>query len=255
MAKFCRWKANTVLHNYTVTPTPPTVTQIIADHTIVADYDKIPAEYMAAVKTMMVAFPGESHSLAYRTGMELLEGIDADYACNVATGEAPTSDYVRVNNSGAGEADWYTWYAWDSHIDSGHNYDTIKNLISSYNSHSHPIHALGFGWCWDTTWTNNPTATKDPVYSCGWAGSSVDGPDGNLAWGLDADDYAITGNRVCMDTYLAATQDYIDYCTAQGFVTKIIFTTSPADGPTGENGYQRYLKHQRIRDYVAADST
>lgn len=248
MAKFCKWKANTIIHNYS------SVSQIIADHTIVADYDKIPPEYMDIVKTMMVAFPGESHSVAYRTGMELLEGINGDYACNVATGEAPTSSYVRVNNSGAGEADWYTWYAWTNHIDDNHNYDTIKNLISSYSSDSHPIHAIGFGWCWDTTWTNDVTEEKDSIYGCGWAGSSVEGPDGNLAWGLDSNDYAITGNRVCMDTYLEATEDYRLYCIAQEYPTKVIFTTSPADSATGELAYQRYLKHQRIRDYVAANS-
>ena len=54
--------------------------QIIADHTIVADYDKIPAAYMAEVKKMMVHFPGESHSEATCTpwyGMEMLDSTSA----------------------------------------------------------------------------------------------------------------------------------------------------------------------------------
>ena len=91
----------------------------------------------------------------------------------------------------------------------------------------------------------------DPVYQVRWAGSSVGGPDGDLRWGLDADDYALTGNRVCMDTYLAPP-GYIDHCQANGYPTKVFFTTGPVDGGgnTGENGYQRHLKHQHIRDYV-----
>ena len=226
--------------------------QIIADHTIVADYDRIPPYYMAEVKKMMVAFPGESHSVAYRTGMELLEAQNSDYACNVGTGESPTDQHVRVNNSTAGEATWYTWYAHDDHA--GSNMSVIKNMIAQYASHGHPIHALGFGWCWDTTWTNGVTAAKDPVYGCGWAGSSDSGPDGNRAWGLDAFDHAITGNRVCMDTYLDATEDYRLYCLNNSYPTKIIFTTSPADGNQNtENGYQRYLKHERIRNFVKAN--
>ena len=73
-------------------------------------------------------------------------------------------------------------------------------------------------------------------------------------WGLDADDYALTGNHVCMDTYIQATQALIDHCEANGYPTLVFFTTGPVDGGgnTGESGYQRQLKHQRIRDYVAA---
>ncbi len=230
-------------------------TQIIADHSIVDDYDNIPAFYMAEVKKMMVHFPGESHSSGYRRGMELLEAQNASYACNVSTGEAYTDQYVRVNDWGCGEATWYTWYAYDAH--NGGNVGIIKDLIDEYNSHGHPMHAIGFGWCWDTTWTNEPTTTKDPVYGCGWAGSSDGGPDGNLPWGLDAGDFSITNNRVSMDTYLGATEDYRLYCISQSYPTRVIFTTSPADvgdGADSENAYQRYLKHEHIRNYVAANS-
>ena len=63
-------------------------------------------------------------------------------------------------------------------------------------------------------------------------------------------------------TYLAATQAYIDYCTANSIETKVFFTTGPVDGHVGvhvgnytpEGGYQGYLKHERIRDYVKADA-
>ena len=56
-----------------------------------------------------------------------------------------------------------------------------------------------------------------------------------------------------MDTYLAATQAYVDYCTSKGYATKVFFTTGPVDTYSGENGYQRQLKHDYIRTYVAAN--
>ncbi len=226
---------------------------IIADHTIVADYDRIPARYMAEVRKMMVAFPGESHSAAYRTGMELLEAQNPAYACNVGIGEAPTDQYVRVNNSGAGEAQWFTWYAYDGHNDGGANMNTIKNMIAEYASHGHPIHAIGFGWCWDLT-RDGFSAAADPVFGCRWAGSSVGGPDGDTDWGLDAADYAITLNRVSMDTYLGATDDYNAYCALNGYITKAVFTTGPAD-LSGESGYQGHLKHEYMRNYVRANKS
>lgn len=226
--------------------------QIIADHTVVSDYDKIPASYMAKVKTMMVYFPGESHSFAYRKGMELLEAANPSYACNVATGEANTVQYVRVNNGGAGEAAWYTWWAYPEGSKPAAK-DTIKNYITEYVNHGHPMHAIGFAWCWDTAWTNPPGGTIDPDYNVRWAGSSDGGPDGNKIWGLDASDYTLTGNRVSMDTYLEATEEYRLYCLNNGYPTKVIFTTSPIDSYNGENGYQRQLKHEYMRKYVKAN--
>ena len=74
--------------------------QIIADHNAVADFENIPAEYITKVKKMLVSFPGESHSAAMRWGMQLLEQMDATYACNVAEGEAYTDQYLRVDNYG-----------------------------------------------------------------------------------------------------------------------------------------------------------
>ncbi len=221
---------------------------IIADHTIVDDYDRIPPQYMAEVKKMMVAFPGESHSYAYRRGMELLEAQNADYACNVSTGEAYTDQYVRVNNNAAGEAIWFTWYAYIGHDDGGINMYDVKNLIAEYASHNHPIHAIGFGWCWDMT-RDGFTTNYDPVFGCRWAGSSEGGPNGDTDWGLDASDYVITGNRVSMDTYLRATDEYNAFCTENGYVTKAVFTTGPAD-LDGESGYQGHIKHEYIRNYV-----
>jgi uncharacterized repeat protein (TIGR01451 family) len=71
---------------------------------------------------------------------------------------------------------------------------------------------------------------------------------------LDAGDVALTGNRVTMDTYLSATQGYINHSQTNGYPTRVFFTTGPVDGSSGESGYQRHLKHEHIRSYVRASS-
>lgn len=77
-----------------------------------------------------------------------------------------------------------------------------------------------------------------------------------MDWGLDAGDQSVTGNRVCIDTYLAATEAYIAYCSDNGYSTKVVFTTVPYDTePTYEAGYQHYLKNEYIRNYVKANTT
>jgi hypothetical protein len=88
----------------------------------------------------------------------------------------------------------------------------------------------------------------DPVYAVHWAGTSEGGPQDDLRWGLDRGDESLTGNPVCMNTYLEATEQYIAFCKDNGYSTKVVFTTGPVDGYTGENGYQRHIKHEYIRD-------
>lgn len=227
-------------------------TQIIADHTIVDDYVNIPDEYITKVKKMLVNIPGASHGCAYMYGLSLLEAVDAKFASNITWSGAPeiyTTDHVRGVRTfrwgtgwavAAGEEQWYTNTTSIAAIKSHLNY--MRNTLSN------PVSVFMFGWCWDMTWHNGVTVEKDSVYGCGWAGSSVDGPEGDIAWGLNAADTAITGNSVCMDTYLDATKQYIEYDTS----TKTIFTTGPVDENNGntELGYQREVKHQYIRDYV-----
>jgi len=68
--------------------------------------------------------------------------------------------------------------------------------------------------------------------SCLWmslAGQSKNGPEGDKAWGLNSEDYTITSNTITLDSYLSATQQYIDYCKANGYTTKVFFTTGPVD--------------------------
>ncbi|HRZ28624.1 MAG TPA: hypothetical protein P5295_17575, partial [Spirochaetota bacterium] len=226
----------------------PNGSAIIADHTVVDRYDDIPAEYMAEVKRMLVDIVGESHSGAYRNGPELLELYDNRFQVTTFSGTPPaaSSDYLRIGrHASVGESIWYANAA---------SRDQLKNAIATRHNAGNPYHVLGFGWCWDMTWTNGPSGDRDPVYDVRWAGSSDGGPEANLIWGLDADDYSLTGNTVCMDTYLNATQEYIDYCTANNYDCKVIFTTGPVDGNSGsENGYQREIKHDYIRAFVQAD--
>lgn len=234
--------------------------QIIADHTVVSDFSKIPAEYLARVKKMMVSFMGESHAVAYRTGLALLNGQYPELACNIGTGEGFTDRYLRVDYSGwLGEEEWYTWLAYPSDNQPVEK-NIIKDLLKKYANEGHPIDVMGFAWCWDHT--NGGTLNqKDPVYSVSWYGFSVNGPDGNNGWGLDADDYNITGNRVSMQTYFNATIGYINFCKAENIPTSVVFTTCPVDNNdseglySGERGYQGHLKQEHIRNFVKADTS
>lgn len=229
---------------------------IVVDHTSVAKYEDIPQYWIDEVKKMRLNVPGESHSLAYRRGLTLLAGIDPTYAANATeTGppEAYTIAHLRVDrlkgsspnnwgDTGTGEADWYT---------NATGIAAMKTNISWANTNSLGMAAIGFGWCWDMTWHNGLGGTEDPVYRTRWAGASEGGPEGDLRWGLDAASQALTGNSINLDTYLAATQQYVDYVAAQGYPTKVFFTTGPIESAnTGELGYQKHLKQQRIRDYV-----
>jgi hypothetical protein len=148
-----------------------------------------------------------------------------------------------------GEEDWWTNATAVNRTKAGITYCDANNLT---------IGALGFGWCADMT-LGTATAGVDPVSGVHWYGWSKSGPEGDKAWGLDAEDFPITGNSVSMDTYLSVTQQYIDYCISNNIPTKVFFTTGPVDEAasqfTGERGYQAHLKHEYIRNYVKSDST
>lgn len=234
---------------------------LVADHQAVAQYSSIPQQYLDIVKTWWVTVPGESHSSGYRIGLAILESLDPDYAVDILESGTPDSlpaGALRFSRAtwgdlgsatgwryGYGEEDWYTSQTAVSRTAAGIRY---------CNTHGRPLHATGFGWCWDMTWQNGPGGTRDSVHQVRWAGSSEGGPQGSLRWGLDAGDSALTGNSVCMDTYLGAIQSYTDSCAANGWHTVVFFTTGPVDGnDDSENGCQREVKHQHMRDYVQQD--
>jgi hypothetical protein len=241
--------------------------QIIADHSIVGDFVKIPSYYIEEVKKMIVAFPGESHSEAYREGLLLLQSHHPEFKSRLFTTEDSTEGSLRIyDGKPVGEAEWFTWHAYGSKEKPSES-DYIKKLISDSNGSSNPIHAIGFAWCWDLyasrsritlnldRITGRVSIRRDPEHGVYWKGASIGGPDGNREWGLDSDDYKNTGNRVSLSSYIQATVEYEKFCKDNGYVTKIVYTTGPADFFTGESGYQGFLKHQAIRKFVKEDSS
>jgi hypothetical protein len=241
----------------------PPGSQIIADHTIVDRFDDIPAEYITEIKKMWVTVPGESHSQAYRDGLALLASLYPTYAAVADDGgvEGYTDKHLRINRATWGDysnsSGWIHIYGEEDWFTNTTAIERTKAGITYCNTHNLTIAAIGFGWCSDMTF-GTPSATTDPVFGVHWYGSSINGPEGDKCWGLDNADNSITGNSVNMDSYLNATQQYIDYCTANGYSTKVFFTTGPVDATYwwyGEAGYQGHIKHKYIRDYVAADTT
>lgn len=240
---------------------PADAAPLVIDHTAVEQCGQIPDAYVAAVKSMWLSIPGESHSLGYRKGLTLLAGLEPRLAARAQESGTPTgrtNAFLRVSRAswgdvghsagwryGYGEEDWYTSSTAVARTKAFLQYAASQNL---------GLAAVGFGWCWDATWHNTPGGSIDPVYQVRWAGASVGGPQGDKRWGLDADDAALTGNSVCLDTYLAATQAYVDYSKANGLGTLVFFTTGAIDGYAGESAYQRHLKYERIREYVRRSS-
>lgn len=235
----------------TETPDRPWATgPIIADHTVVSRYDQIPRFWIDQVKTMLLNVPGQSHATAYIYGLELLELQDPTYAVS-ATWEGPpegaTDQHLRVLRTFYEPLRWMQSAGEEHFWTNAEAVETMKGHLNHMTEQGTPAHGFGFGWCWDMTWRNGPTETKDAIHGIGWAGSSEGGPSGNKAWGLDREDHDITGNDVSMETYLEAVAAYNSAVPT----TVTFFTTGPVDGERGtESGYQRFIKHEAIRTHV-----
>lgn len=223
---------------------------IIADHSSVDAYADIPQAYIDIVKTWLIDAAGESHSEAYRTGLTDLAELDDTFLVTTyyGTPPLPNGNELRVGRHlSTGEEDFWT---------NETAINTIKTLIADQHDAGNPIHVIFQAWCWDLTRTtgaaNSGTNGYDPVHGCRWYGSSVSGPDGDHIWGLNADDYELTGNSISLQTYLDTIEEYNAYCQSNGYGTKAIFSTGPVDGESEsyERGYQRWVKHEAIRDFV-----
>ncbi|WP_430934278.1 hypothetical protein [Saccharicrinis sp. 156] len=228
---------------------PPITTykdsQIVADHNVVELYDDIPQRWIDSVKTKLVWIQGMSHGYGYFRGAELLEAIDNRFQVEIWYHTAEPEDVgngLRLGRPLFGSESSWTRPAG---IDATNK--AIRNLYYKRN----PYDFVWFGWSYQSTWQNGLT-DRDPIYDVGWAGSTQSGPDGNLAWGLDAEDQVLTGNRVCMDTYLDAVEQFNQYCTANAIDTKYFFSNGVVDLNAGtELGFQRELKNQHIRNYIS----
>jgi len=194
--------------------------QIIADHTVVDRFDDIPPYYINEVKKMWFVIAGESHSTGYLYGLNLLEESYPAYAVNTTTTGTPegfTASYLRASRATWGDYDnetgWIYYYGEEDWYTSAAAIARTKAGITYCNTHNLEIAAIGFGWCYD--------------------------PDIEFGEGISA--------------YLNATQQYIDYCAANSYTTKVFFTTGPVDDIyTGLFGYNNYLRYEQIRDYVEA---
>lgn len=225
--------------------------QIVADHSIVDHYAEIPQVYIDSVKKMLISIPGESHSGAYRIGPELLEQLDGTFQVQTYIGTPlPLTDQrLRMGMHRYGGE--YLFFS-EARV------EEIKGDMDVQNATGNPFHVMGFGWCWDMTHDNDPGGVLDTVYQVHWAGRSEEGPDGNRRWGLDKGDSALTGNRVNMDTYLETIDEWDQYCEDNSYPTRWIYTTGPVDRyqlAATENGFQREIKHDYIRDFVAEDTS
>ena len=220
--------------------------QIIADHMVVDRYADIPQIYIDEVRKMLVNMGGESHSLGYQNGANLLELLYPRFQVMTYTSNPPpsmTDQYLRL-----GRPYMYGESIWTSQG----GIDAFNETMLDQHNTGNPYDVFGFAWCWDMSWVNLTGGTEDPVYGVHWAGTTEGGPDGNLRWGLDDGDQILTGNSVSMDDYLNAIEQYNAFYTANGMTTAAIFTTGPVDGYYEENAVQRELKHDHIREYVRA---
>ncbi len=127
-----------------------------------------------------------------------------------------------------------------------------EGTVTDQNETGNPYDYIWFGWSYQSTWENGLGGGVDPVYNTRWAGSTQSGIDGNRRWGLDSEDTELTENRVSMDTYLDAVEQYNQYYSDHQFKTKFFFSNGVVDNNEGtELGFQRELKNQHIRDYVS----
>lgn len=218
--------------------TPHDNLKIVADHTIVDEYINIPDNWINEVKKMQLSIIGESHSGGYAYGLELLEQSNPKYSANVIWSgepEEPTDQHLRlvktyrnVTGTGwigsAGEEDFWTSQKAIDMIDN--NLDYFRNTLNNN------INVLGFGWCWDMT-----------------NGSIIDGWAGELLYPVDRSNTVTPWD---IDTTSINLQDYLDAVVHYNNThpdTVTIYTTGPVDIKS-EKGYQRWQKHEAIRDWV-----
>lgn len=228
---------------------------IIADHTVVDQFEKIPEEYINIVKTYWVQILGESHSQAYRDGLVLLEKLHPKFKAKIQ-GDSDynpplpqTDQYLRMSKKRWSGSGWYHWGTSEADFwTTQTGIEKIKTNVTYCNTHNLPVKVVGFGWCWDMTRGSDTTRSPsvDPVYGCHWYGST----DGNVSgwWGLDEDDSPIN-----CKTYCQQIDNYNEYCSQNNYITQFIYTTGPVDvSLKSESGYQGYLKNDYIRKYVKA---
>ncbi len=213
-------KAGTSYGNEEVFTTQPPISQsgeqIIADHTVVDKYDDIPQYYLDKVKEMWLVIAGESHSRGYFDGLRLLEELNSKYAVNWTESGNPepfTKTHLRTSRA--------TW--------------------GDLNNETGWIYFYG-----EEDWWTSPKAiaqTKAGINYCNTNGLAIS----VIGFGHCYDD------GVNYADYCAATDEYISFCTSNGYSTKVIFTTNVVDGYSSLKQYNRSLGADLIRAHVKAN--
>ena len=240
---------------------------MVINHESVDLIDEIPQEYVDIIKTKLFNSLGQSHNAGLYLGLERLAEMQGYQRFAVqATFQddmySPTNQNLRATpariraiGSTSHRRDTGEEHFWvDSNPYDLQNeaYDLITEHLSYQSNSGNPAHYMGLGWCYEMTKNNDPGGEEDDVYDVRWAGRSFDLDGDNGRWGLDEEDSQYLGNPVNMDMYLDAIESYIQYAQDEGLETKVFFSTGPVDGSTnkGENGYQRSIKNQYIRDFI-----
>ncbi|MBN2037577.1 MAG: hypothetical protein JW768_12620 [Chitinispirillaceae bacterium] len=235
---------------------------VIADHSVVVMAEKIPARWIDSVKTMQLAYPGESHGKGLLYGMKLLQAVDNRFAVDTAYGKAPrvaTKDNLRVHRARydnspalrypAGSSLRWRESGGEEHMwTSSFAVSAVKAQITmARDTLRNPYRAFTFGWCWDMCW-------QAPCVAIGeWAGRAY-------YWG----DSSCTGTSCWRESYVnnwdttetrINLQMYLDVWDALGKAfpsTAMIYSTGPVDGSckSGCKGFQRNRKHEFIRNWV-----
>lgn len=226
---------------------------IIINHTAVDEFDAgIPQYYIDEVKKMFVSQIGESHNRGHLYGLDLVEQSDSNFAVNLdwsGSIESYTDQNLRISRTLRVGSAWDTLVGEENTWTSPSAIDGINNHLSYLNQTlGEPVDVFGWGWCWDMSRTPASSGV-DSEYGVHWYGSSVGSPNGNLPWGLNDADNALTGNSVNMDTYISAWENI----EANNPNTLIVYATGPVDHTNyndDEQGYQRYIKNQYIRAYA-----
>ncbi len=232
-----------------------TLAGIVADHSVIDQFDQIPDHYIQEVKKMLVNIPGESHGRGYLYGVEQVAQQSPAFAANTKWSGAPeeyTDQHLRVHRPIWFDAGWgMTWLpsAGEEEIWTSDEAVTGINNNFSYSANTlgNNIDAFLWGWCWDMGGTTPTGTILDSEYHVHWGGRHVVGSLGDQGvWGLDDEDTQQLGAMVSMDDYLRA----IDKYNADNPNTTAVFTTGPGDY-NGERGYAVFLKNQHIRNHVA----
>ncbi len=199
--------------------------QVIADHTKVDKFQDIPQQYIDEVKKMWLVVAGESHSAGYRAGLEVLETLYPAYAVSVkesGTPEAYTTSHLRASRA--------TWG----------DIDHSSGWIYSYGEED---------WC---CFYDYPTYTYNPVAVARTKAGITYSNTHSLNISAIGFGHCYDDGENLYQSYLRATQEYVDYCSTNGYSTKVFFTTGPIDDymSSGAAGYEQYLKWEHIRDYI-----